>query len=213
MLLAGFTPIRNKQQTARPDLSVIARAGGLRECLGQARYVAAARRPGKRRLWVSRELRPLGSSAYRLSFGLRQGSAARFSDLHGKESLTKANGKLGSCLTLALMALTTIEGLANGDELHPVQAAFIERDRISMRLLYTGTDHVRRRVYQRRQEEIFCSAPVAAISGIRTRPATNAILAAGVQPWTAKTACTRFSVRVRPVSRLIRVTWPWPGGS
>ena len=44
-----------------------------------------------------------------------------------------ADGKrINSCLTLAVMKdgaeITTIEGLANGDELHPMQAAFIEHD-------------------------------------------------------------------------------------
>jgi len=43
------------------------------------------------------------------------------------------NGRrVNSCLTLALMhegdEITTIEGLANGDKLHPVQSAFIEHD-------------------------------------------------------------------------------------
>ena len=43
------------------------------------------------------------------------------------------NGRrINSCLTLAVMHegddITTIEGLANGDELHPVQAAFVEHD-------------------------------------------------------------------------------------
>lgn len=43
------------------------------------------------------------------------------------------NGRrINSCLTLAVMhqgdEITTIEGLADGDELHPMQAAFIARD-------------------------------------------------------------------------------------
>src|SRR5437899_5595940 len=43
------------------------------------------------------------------------------------------NGRrINSCLTLAVMhegdEITTIEGLARGDELHPMQAAFIDQD-------------------------------------------------------------------------------------
>jgi xanthine dehydrogenase YagT iron-sulfur-binding subunit len=40
--------------------------------------------------------------------------------------------RINSCLTLAVMhdgqAVTTIEGLAEGDRLHPMQAAFVEHD-------------------------------------------------------------------------------------
>jgi len=40
--------------------------------------------------------------------------------------------RVNSCLTLAVMhdgdTITTIEGLANGDELHPMQAAFVRHD-------------------------------------------------------------------------------------
>jgi xanthine dehydrogenase YagT iron-sulfur-binding subunit len=40
--------------------------------------------------------------------------------------------RVNACLTLAIMtqgrAITTIEGLADGDELHPMQAAFLEHD-------------------------------------------------------------------------------------
>jgi xanthine dehydrogenase YagT iron-sulfur-binding subunit len=40
--------------------------------------------------------------------------------------------RINSCLTLAIMkdgaAVTTIEGLAQGDELHPLQQAFIDHD-------------------------------------------------------------------------------------
>jgi xanthine dehydrogenase YagT iron-sulfur-binding subunit len=40
--------------------------------------------------------------------------------------------RINSCLTLAVMhdgqPITTIEGLAEGDRLHPLQAAFVEHD-------------------------------------------------------------------------------------
>jgi xanthine dehydrogenase YagT iron-sulfur-binding subunit len=40
--------------------------------------------------------------------------------------------RINSCLTLAVMhdgqSITTIEGLATGDDLHPLQAAFVEHD-------------------------------------------------------------------------------------
>lgn len=55
------------------------------------------------------------------------------------------NGRrVDSCLTLALMhrddRITTIEGLAHGDELHPMQAAFPRTRRFSVRILHPGSD-------------------------------------------------------------------------
>jgi carbon-monoxide dehydrogenase small subunit len=50
-----------------------------------------------------------------------------------------------SCTMLAAQAsgsdVTTIEGLAAGGELHPVQAAFQGASRPAMRLLHAGHDH------------------------------------------------------------------------
>ena len=53
------------------------------------------------------------------------------------------NGRrVNSCLTLAVMhegdEITTIEGLANGEELHPMQAAFIEHDGFQCGYCTTG---------------------------------------------------------------------------
>jgi hypothetical protein len=51
------------------------------ECLAQVRYVAAANRSGIRRLWVSRELKPLSSAAIRSVFLLHNPSLSSCLDL------------------------------------------------------------------------------------------------------------------------------------
>src|SRR5829696_4017673 len=55
--------------------------------------------------------------------------------------------RVKSCLSLAALVdgreITTIEGLAQGDRLHPLQTAFIERC-LSVRLLHLRADHGRR---------------------------------------------------------------------
>ena len=61
------------------------------------------------------------------------------------------NGRrVNSCLTLAVThegdEITTIEGLAKGDQLHPMQAAFPRARWLSMRLLHAGPDLFRGRL-------------------------------------------------------------------
>ena len=50
--------------------------------------------------------------------------------------------RIKSCQTLAIMQedhkITTIEGIARGDELHPVQAAFVRRDALQCGICTTG---------------------------------------------------------------------------
>ena len=54
--------------------------------------------------------------------------------------------RVNSCLSFAAMhegdEITTIEGIGKPGNLHPMQAAFVEHDGLSMRLLHVGPDHV-----------------------------------------------------------------------
>ena len=84
-------------QNGSPDLSIIA-PGALRESLGQVVMSQQGASPGKGPAaagWVSRELKPTGSGSQRLSFWLWKLLAACFQTPTVKESVTKANGKLG----------------------------------------------------------------------------------------------------------------------
>ena len=63
-----------------------------------------------------------------------------------------------ACLVLAVAAtereITTIEGLGNGGELHPVQRAFIEHQGPAMRLLHPRNDHFRKSIAGQEPEPV-----------------------------------------------------------
>ena len=63
--------------------------------------------------------------------------------------------RINSCLTLAVMKdgaqVTTIEGLAQGSTLHPLQQAFIEHDAFQCGYCTPGPDLLRRRPDRRGQ--------------------------------------------------------------
>ena len=65
--------------------------------------------------------------------------------------------RINSCLTLAVMKdgaeVTTIEGLAEGDALHPLQQAFIEHDAFQCGYCTPGPDLLRGRPDRRGQGE------------------------------------------------------------
>ena len=52
--------------------------------------------------------------------------------------------RINSCLSLAVMhdgdEVTTIEGVGTVEKLHPMQAAFLDRGRLPVRLLHAGPD-------------------------------------------------------------------------
>ena len=72
-------------------------------------------------LWVLRDV--LGMTGTKFGCGIAQCGACTV-HIDGR--------RVNACLTLAMQAegsrIVTIEGLARGEQLHPVQAAFIERD-------------------------------------------------------------------------------------
>ena len=86
-----------------------------------------------------------------------------------------------SCLTLAATcegkSVTTIEGLAKGDELHQMQAAFIKHDGFQCGLLHTGTDFVRRSRFstKRKTAKRAMSPPTCGAEAVRFKCRTTKI--------------------------------------
>ena len=104
-------------------------------------------------LWINRQQRTVAVPAHAslldvLREDLKLTGAKRGCDRGscGACTVLVDDRRICACLALASMQdgkrILTIEGLANGEELHPLQRAFIEHDASAMRLLHAGTDHV-----------------------------------------------------------------------
>ena len=124
----GFAPMRRAD--AAPATATIEGTPGLRVHGPESLEISLTVNGERRTLTIEPRVTLLDALRERLHLtgskkGCGQGTCGACTVL--------VNGRrIDSCLTLAIMhqndSITTIEGLANGEELHPVQAAFLEHD-------------------------------------------------------------------------------------
>jgi len=71
--------------------------------------------------------------------------------------------RVNACMVLAAQAdgrdVTTVEGLAEGDVLHPVRQAFIDHDGFQCAFWTPGSDHVGGRLHRGRSRRHGCRGP------------------------------------------------------